>query len=150
MGHYGACGTTQWPFSVLDMNKFMSRLTLELMPKKILLVEDEESLAEMYKIKFEREDFEVTILNSGSAVLETAKNENPSIILLDIMMPKADGLTALNKLKNEKGTSSIPVIMLTGANHELNEQLARNLGAHAYLRKPVTPRELLDAVSKTI
>ncbi|MFC2056458.1 two-component system response regulator [Chloroflexota bacterium] len=117
--------------------------------KKVLVADDEPNIRSLVKRVLEKE-YEVLEAKNGEEVFELAIRHIPSIIFLDIMMPKTDGLTALNKLKNEKSTSSIPVIMLTGANHELNEQLTRDLGAHAYLRKPVTPWELLFAVSNTV
>lgn len=115
--------------------------------KKLLIVDDEPNIRLLIKRTFE-DEYEVLEAKNGKEAIDSALRHLPSVILMDIMMPNTDGLTALNTLINDKRTSSIPVIMLTGAGHELNEQLARSLGAQAYLRKPITPHELLDAVSK--
>jgi len=117
--------------------------------KKLLVVDDEPNIRLLIKKTLEY-DYVVLEAKNGKEAIDVALRHLPSVILMDVMMPNTDGLTALNTLRNDKRTSSIPIIMLTGAGHELNEQLARSLGAQSYLRKPITPRELLDAVSKTV
>ena len=117
--------------------------------KKLLIADDEPTIRLMVRRIFERE-YVVLEAKNGKEAVELALHHIPDIILMDVMMPDTDGLTALNTIRNNKRASSIPVIMFTGAGYELNEALARNLGAKAYLRKPVTPQELLDAVNKII
>ena len=117
--------------------------------KKLLIADDESTIRLMVRRIFERE-YVVLEAKSGKEAVELALHHIPDIILMDVMMPETDGLTALNTIRNNKRGSSIPVIMFTGAGYELNEALAKSLGAKAYLRKPVTPQELLDAVSKII
>lgn len=116
--------------------------------KKLLVVDDEPTIRLLIKRTFE-DEYVVLEAENGKEAIDLALRHIPSVILMDVMMPNTDGLTALNTLRNDKRTSSIPVIMLTGVGHELNEQLAMTLGAQTYLRKPITPQELLDAVSKT-
>jgi len=117
--------------------------------KKLLIADDEPTIRLMVRRVFERE-YVVLEAKNGKEAVDLALHHTPDIILMDTMMPETDGLTALNIIKNNKRTSSIPVIMFTGVGSELNEALAMDLGARAYLRKPVTPQELLDAVSKII
>ncbi|MFH0769277.1 MAG: response regulator [Chloroflexota bacterium] len=117
--------------------------------KKLLVADDEPSIRSMVRKIFERE-YVVLEAKSGKEAVDLALHHIPDIILMDVMMPEVDGLTALNSIRNNKRGSSIPVIMFTGVGYELNEQLARSLGAKAYLRKPVTPQELRDVVSKII
>ncbi len=117
--------------------------------KKLLVADDEPSIRSMVRKIFERE-YVVLEAKSGKEAVDLALHDIPDIILMDVMMPEVDGLTALNSIRNNKRGSSIPVIMFTGVGYELNEQLARSLGAKAYLRKPVTPQELRDVVSKII
>ena len=117
--------------------------------KKLLIADDEPTIRLMVRRVFEGE-YVVIEAKNGKEAVDLALHRTPDIILMDMMMPETDGLTALNTIRTNKRASSIPVIMLTGAGYELNEVLARNLGAKAYLRKPVTPQELLDTVSKII
>ena len=117
--------------------------------KKLLIADDESIIRLMVRRIFERE-YVVLEAKNGKEAVDMALRHIPDIILMDMMMPDTDGLTALNTIRANKRASSIPVIMFTGAGYELNEVLARSLGAKAYLRKPVTPQELRDAVSKII
>jgi len=124
-------------------------LKMALAKKKLLLADDESNIRLLTKKIFE-DDYEVVEAKNGREAIDLATKHIPAIILLDIMMPTTDGLTALTALKNDKRTSSIPVIMLTGAGHELNEKLAISLGAQAYLRKPVSPKQLTDEISSIV
>ena len=117
--------------------------------KKLLIADDESTIRLMVRRIFERE-YVVLEAKNGKEAVDMALRHIPDIILMDMMMPDTDGLTALNTIRANKRASSIPVIMFTGAGYELNEALARSLGAKAYLRKPVTLQELRDAVSKII
>jgi CheY-like chemotaxis protein len=117
--------------------------------KKLLIADDEPTIRLVVRRTFERE-YVVLEAKNGKEAVDMVLHHLPDIILMDVMMPETDGLTALNTIRNNKRASSIPVIMFTGAGYELNEALARSLGAKAYLRKPVTPQELRDAVSKII
>ena len=117
--------------------------------KKLLIVDDEPNIRLMVRRTFEQK-YVVIEAKNGKEAVDLALHHVPDIIIMDVMMPGVDGLTALNAIRNSKRVSAIPVIMFTGVGFELNEQLAGSLGAKAYLRKPVTPQELLDAVSKII
>ena len=117
--------------------------------KKLLVADDEPNIRLLVKRTLEQE-YEVLEAKNGKEAIDLALRHLPSIIFMDIMMPDTNGLTALTTIRNDKRTSAIPVIMLTGVGYELNEQHARSLGAQSFLRKPVTPQELLDAVSKLI
>ena len=124
-------------------------MSVKLAKKKLLIADDEPTIRLMVRRIFEQE-YVVLEAKNGKEAVELALHHIPDVILMDVMMPDTDGLTALNTIRNNKRGSSIPVIMFTGAGYELNEALAKSLGAEAYLRKPVTPKELLDAVSKII
>jgi CheY-like chemotaxis protein len=117
--------------------------------KKLLIADDESTIRLLVRRTFEPE-YIVFEAKNGKEAVEQVLSQIPDVILMDVMMPQTDGLTALNTIRNDKRASSIPVIMFTGAGYELNETLARSLGAKAYLRKPVTPQELCDAVSNVI
>jgi two-component system response regulator ResD len=115
--------------------------------KKLLVVDDEANIRLLIKRIFEQE-FTVLEAENGRKAVETALKQAPDVVLMDIMMPESDGLSALNEMKLNSQTCKIPVIMLTGVGHELNERLAKSVGANGYMRKPIKPQELIDAVRK--
>ncbi|HSX47547.1 MAG TPA: response regulator [Patescibacteria group bacterium] len=102
---------------------------------KILIVEDEEALLEVLKERFEAEGFEVYISKDGEDGLKVAIEKKPDIILLDIIMPKLDGLSMLKKLRQSEEGKNTRVVVLTNVNDtkEVNEALA--LGAKDFLVK---------------
>lgn len=116
---------------------------------KILLVEDEEMLANMYEVKFKNEGFDLIKALDGSKGLELAKSEKPDFILLDIIMPKMDGFSVLTSLREDPTTKDIPVILLTNLGQEEDIERGKKLGAVGYLVKAnITPSEVVDAVKK--
>jgi CheY-like chemotaxis protein len=117
--------------------------------KTILIADDEPNIRLLVRRTFEPE-YVVLEAVDGRQAIDMAISDHPDIILMDVMMPRVDGLTALNTIKGNQNTAAIPVIMITGLGFKLNEQLAGNLGAAAYLRKPVAPRELSDTVKSLI
>lgn len=117
--------------------------------KKLLIVDDEPNIRLLIRRIFER-DYVIFEAENGKKAVDSALHNVPDIILMDIMMPESDGLAALNVMKANERTKAIPVIMLTGVGHELNERLAKSVGAKGYMRKPIKPQELRDAVSKLV
>jgi DNA-binding response OmpR family regulator len=80
---------------------------------KILLVEDEEMLANMYEVKFKNEGFDIVKASDGADGLEKSRTTNPDFILLDIIMPKMDGFSVLKALKEDARNKNVPVLLLT-------------------------------------
>lgn len=117
--------------------------------KKLLIADDEPNIRLLIKRIFEK-DYAIIEAENGRKAVDLAFRHVPDIILMDIMMPESDGLAALSEMKANKSTKDIPVIMLTGVGHELNERLAKSVGATGYMRKPIKTQELLDAVSKLV
>ncbi len=114
---------------------------------KVLIVEDEESLAQMYAAKFKREGFTVAVAPDGVSGLELARKEKPEIILLDIILPQKDGFMVLKELKEDNKTKGIPVIMLTNLGQDEDISRGKKLGADDYLVKAsLTPTQLVDKV----
>lgn len=102
---------------------------------KILIIDDEEAICQMYKMKLEMEGLQVLTATEGQTGIELAKNEKPQLILLDIIMPRVNGFDVLKILKDDKETKDIPVFLLTNLPKESGGEKGRKLGAVGYLVK---------------
>ena len=103
--------------------------------KKILLVEDDEVLASVYRARLELEGFEVREVHNGEDALTATLEYKPDLILLDAMMPKISGFDVLNILRNTPETMNTRVIMLTALSQDKDRQRAESLGVDDYLVK---------------
>jgi two-component system, OmpR family, alkaline phosphatase synthesis response regulator PhoP len=121
---------------------------------KIMLVEDDAILVEMYQAKFELEGHGVTVATNGEECLELLENNTPELILLDILMPKINGFHVLKEIKKQPQLRQIPVILLTNlgeAEVDMNKELAGALGVSDYLIKSHhTPDEVVEKVVKIL
>ncbi len=118
---------------------------------KILIIEDDNLLSNMYSKIFASKNYEVICAFDGEDGFEKAKKEKPNLILLDIMMPKLNGFQVLEKLKSESDTKNIPVVMLTNLAGERDAESAYQLGAVKYIIKSqYKPKEIEDIVSKIL
>lgn len=118
---------------------------------KILLVEDDQDLQEMYETKFTMEGYEVIKAENGATALNTVAAAKPQIILLDIVMPEIDGFQVLKDLKADPATQNIPVILLTNLGQEGDIKRGMELGAVDYLIKAnFTPNEVVAKVKKAL
>ena len=120
---------------------------------KILLVDDDVDFVEATKIVLESKPYEVIVANEGDEALRKAREENPDLIILDIIMPVKDGFTAAEQLKKDPQLSKIPVIMLTSFSYRGQETplpVSRGFGLETedYVEKPVSPNELIARVEK--
>lgn len=104
-------------------------------PKKILLVEDDAALAEVYKSRLELEGFELKHVANGEDALSAAVAFRPDLVVLDVMMPKINGFDVLDILRNTPETASVRVIMLTALSQAKDKERADELGADDYLVK---------------
>lgn len=115
---------------------------------KILLVEDEKSLVEMYSLRFKESGFELLVAEDGLAGLELARKELPAVILLDIMLPKMDGFAVLADLKKDAKTKNIPVLLLSNLGQKTDIDKGKALGADDYVVKAsMTPSQVLEKVN---
>lgn len=116
---------------------------------KILLVEDDQDLQEMYETKFAMEGFEVVKAENGVEALNKISTAKPSIILLDIVMPEIDGFQVLKDLKANPETKEVPVILLTNLGQDGDIKKGMELGAVDYMIKAnFTPNEVVAKVKK--
>src|SRR3989338_523683 len=114
---------------------------------KILLVEDDHTLTEMYALKFKESGLELLLAADGLTGLEIAKKELPAVILLDIMMPKMDGFAVLTELKKDNSTKNVPVIMLSNLGQDNDIEKGKKLRANDYIVKAsMTPTQVIDKI----
>lgn len=115
---------------------------------KILVVDDEMFMLRLIQLILEREGYSLTQARSGEEALDAVERERPDLVILDAMMPKMDGLTALRALKERPETRSIPVILLTANPHKFPRELAESFGATVFLTKPFSPTQLRDEIRR--
>jgi len=113
--------------------------------KEILIIEDDKNIAELISYTFEKENFKCTNIYDGQEALNILNKNKKSyhLIILDIMLPKINGLEICKTIKTNKTISEIPIIMLTAKGEEIDRILGFELGADDYIVKPFSPRELL-------
>lgn len=117
------------------------------MSKKILIVDDEKNIVDILKFNLKKEGFTTIEAYDGEQAVELAFNENPDLILLDVMLPKMDGFTVCRKLRQSLTT---PIIMLTAKEEEVDKVLGLELGADDYITKPFSQRELMARIKANI
>ena len=118
---------------------------------KILITEDDPLMSRLYQKIFTFEGHEVETAADGEEGLEKVRTYNPDIILLDVMMPKINGLQMLEKLKLDPATKSIPVIMLTNLSGQQDAETALSKGAVKYIIKSEhEPKEIADMVKEVL
>ena len=115
-------------------------------PRKVLVVDDDPVIQRLLQVNFEMEGWKVVIADDGVAGLEAARKEKPDCILLDVMMPKKDGLTVAAELKADPDTAHIPVVLLSAKAQAGDLGAGMATGADEYITKPFDPLELLDRV----
>lgn len=119
--------------------------------KTILLVEDDEFLAELYSTKLTLDGFQVFLATDGQKGLRLAKEKMPDLVLLDILLPKMDGFTVLSELKKDPKTKNIPVILLTNLCQKEEVKKGLALGAVDYLIKAYfMPSEVVVKINKAL
>ncbi len=119
--------------------------------KKILIIEDDKILDDIYAIKFEKEGYDIVETQSGIEGLNLAKTINPDVLLLDVILPEMDGFSILIELKKEKNIKKFPVILLTNLGQQGDIEKGKSLGATDYLTKSnTTPAEVIERVKKIL
>lgn len=118
------------------------------MPNKILIIEDEHSIATLLSYNLVQAGFETIVANDGKEGYELAISERPSLIVLDLMLPSMDGVEVCKALRQEK--VNIPIIMLTAKDDEFDKVLGLELGADDYMTKPFSPREVVARIKAVL
>ena len=116
--------------------------------KKILAVDDESSIIDLLKFNIEKEGYNFISALDGEEGLQKVINEKPDLVLLDVMLPKMDGLSVCRKIRQEQ--INIPVIMLSARGEEIDKILGLEIGADDYITKPFSTRELIARIKANL
>jgi len=118
---------------------------------KIAIIEDDQTIAQMYRMKFESEDFSVEVAADGHSGVQMVSRQMPDIILLDLQMPEMNGVEALKRIRKLPGGQDIPVIVLTNLGQQEAPRDLAALGIESYIIKAdLTPSQVVEQVKKTI
>ena len=116
--------------------------------KRILIADDEPSVRSLVK-RVLSQNYTVLEATDGEEAVNMVFSQEPDLILMDILMPKMDGLTACYTIKMNQATREIPVVMLTALGYDLNKRLSQDImGAHGYITKPFNPQDLLNTIGE--
>jgi DNA-binding response OmpR family regulator len=114
--------------------------------RKILVVEDEKEIRDLLAHYLRKEGFDPILAADGEAALPAARKEKPDLILLDILLPKSDGLEVLRAIRSDANLARTPVVMLTAKGDETDRVIGLELGADDYIPKPFSPREVVARI----
>jgi len=120
------------------------------MKKKVLLVDDSNTVILMERMILTKGPYDIIVARDGVEGIAKAKSEKPDVILLDVMMPNMDGLTACAKLRADAETAHIPIVMVTTRGEEQNIETAFRNGCTDYVTKPISGIELLTKLSNIL
>ena len=120
------------------------------MPSKVLIVEDDPDIVDILSYNLKQADLKVTSVPDGSSALAEVKRRLPDLILLDLILPKVDGLEVCRLLKGEPETKNVPIIMITAKGEEVDRIVGLELGADDYIIKPFSPREVVLRVRSVL
>lgn len=117
---------------------------------KILVIDDENNITELIKYTLEKENYEVIVAFDGEEGLQLAQLEVPDLIILDIMLPKLDGLEVCRRLRSQLATSMVPILMVSARGETVDNIIGLEMGADDYISKPFSPRELAARVKANL
>ncbi|MEK6324739.1 MAG: response regulator transcription factor [Acidobacteriota bacterium] len=118
--------------------------------RSIVIVEDDEDIADSIRYNLEREGFRVRIAATGEDALNLVLNRVPNLILLDLNLPHMNGFELCRRLRTEATTTRVPILMLTARTDEADKVLGLNIGADDYITKPFSMRELVARVNAAL
>ncbi|HKS23445.1 MAG TPA: response regulator [Thermoanaerobaculia bacterium] len=120
------------------------------MRKKVLLVDDSATVLMMEKMLLSKGPYNVVTARDGREAIEKAKSEQPDVVLLDVVMPNLDGLSACAAIRQQPETAHIPIVMVTTRGEEANVETAFRNGCTDYVTKPINGVELLTKLANIL
>lgn len=118
--------------------------------ERILVVDDEEDLLELIRYNLAKEGYRVTCVATGEDAVREARQNPPDLIVLDLLLPRIDGLEACKLLKADSRTRHVPIVMLTAKSEEADHVTGLELGADDYMTKPFSPRVLIARIKAVL
>ena len=115
--------------------------------KTILIVDDEQKIVDLLVHNLKKEGYETIEANDGQTAIEVALEKRPNLILLDVMLPRVDGLSVCKKIKN---SYNVPILMISAKDDELDKIVGLELGADDYITKPFSVREVVARVKANL
>jgi len=119
-------------------------------PVTILVVDDDPVIQKLLEVNFEMEGYHVATANDGAEALATVAARPPDMVVLDVMMPKLDGIEVVRRMKADAATAAVPVLLLSARAQAKDITEGLEAGADAYMTKPFDPVELLDRVASLL
>ena len=116
----------------------------------VLVVDDDPVIQGLLRVNFEMEGYEVIVAGDGVEGLERARSERPAVVILDVMMPRMDGLEVARQLKGDPATAPIPIVLLSAKAQQIDVRAGDAAGADVYVTKPFDPLDLLRRVEALI
>ncbi|MBV9871520.1 MAG: response regulator [Frankiaceae bacterium] len=116
------------------------------MPLRVLVVEDDDVIRQLITVNLELEGFVVVPAVDGQDALEKVGDANPDVVTLDVMMPRLDGWSTAERLRENPDTKHIKIVLLSARAQEADLQRGERIGVDAYLTKPFDPDELIEVV----
>ena len=120
------------------------------MPSKILIVDDDVGIRMLLAKFLQRQGFETIVAEDGLEGVELAKKHHPDLIMLDVVMPRMDGLTAARLIKFYKPLSEVPIVFLTAKDADKEIELAQEARAEVYITKPFDVRKVIEVVKELL
>ena len=120
------------------------------MAKKILIVDDEPDIVMMTELRIKALGYDTITAKDGQEALNKAKQEMPDLIILDVMMPKMDGYKVCGLLKSDSRYKNIPIILFTARAQEVDRQTSVEVGADAYLNKPLNAEQMSTTIKELL
>lgn len=118
--------------------------------RTVLIVEDEQEIADLVKFHLQREGIEVTMTRSGRKALDLVRQSKPDLVILDLMLPDLDGLEVCRRLREHDDTKEIPIVILTSRGTEADIVAGIEMGADDYVTKPFSPRVLMARIQNAM
>jgi len=119
--------------------------------RQVVYIEDEPEMIDLVRLILNRRGYEITGANGGREGLDLVRQENPELVLLDLMMPDMDGWDVYQQMKADPNTQNIPVIVITAKAQSIDKVLGLHIAkVDDYISKPFSPQELVDSVEKVM
>ncbi|MGM0568460.1 MAG: response regulator [Elusimicrobiota bacterium] len=118
--------------------------------KKIMIVEDDPTTIKLLKFIMEKRDYNIVVKNNGKEAVESVQEEDPDLIIMDVMMPVMDGISATEKIKNNPSLAETPIIILSALGQEVEVMKGLKSGADGYIVKPFDSESLLGIIDEKI